>query len=60
MYQSMKKWYPKVYIIFQTLLVITLLGLIIWNYIGTLGYYSTLNNDILIKQNIADSADLIM
>ena len=56
----MKKWYPKVYIIFQTLFVITLLGLIIWNYINTLGYYSTLNNDILIKQNIADSADLVM
>lgn len=60
MYNGLKKCYPKVYIVVQLIFVVCLLGLMIWNYTGTLVYYSTLENDILIKQNIADSTDLVI
>lgn len=60
MFESLQKCYPKVYIVIQLVFVLALLGLIIWNYAGTLVYYSTLENDILIKENIADSKDLVI
>lgn len=60
MYKALNQSYSKVYLGLQTLFVIALLVLVIYNYVATLNYYSTLQEDILIKENIVDGGDLVI
>lgn len=60
MYKSLGQSYSKVYLGFQGLCVIALLVLIIYNYVATLNYYSTLQNDFIIKENIVDAGNLVI
>lgn len=60
MYTPLGQSYSKVYLGLQALFIIVLLVLVIYNYVATLNYYSTLQNDIIIKENIVDAGNLVM